>query len=244
MKVSLKSLIFFIFVSLCSSIFAAEFPDEYYKFRDDMYNFSKSTEEMKKDFNSYTEKAKKTLSGYELDMTLARYEFIMGRAYFYAKQYKNAESHYDAGTSYSKDALEEKESASALLIFAENTSANCTVKPTSWVMVWGAKIPGIDKKILKLDSSNGAALYMLNAQDVYAPYPFCNLNRGIKNMSDMLENKELFLDKDDQFNVISSIGYAYMQKKDNENAKIWLKKALQVYPGNLFVQELIENLEK
>lgn len=168
----------------------------------------------------------------------------MGRAYFYEKDEKNAARHYEKGIEYAGAAVDENKCAESLLIYAENISAACTVKSVGWVMKWGVKIAGLDKKILKLEPSNAAALYMLNAQDVYAPKPFCSWSQGLKNMSAMLENETLVIGKDDNFNIISAIGYAYMMKKDKENAKLWLEKSLEIYPNNKYVQGLIAGLDK
>lgn len=225
-----------------ANIFAMQLPDYYYTFRDAMYNFEKSPIDMEHDLALYTSDANSQFSSYEHDIVMARLEYIMGRVYFYHKDKVNARLHYEKGIDYAASAVKVNKCAESLLIYAENVSAACTVKPVGWVMVWGAKIAGWDKKILKLDATNAAALYMLNSQDVYAPKPFCNWGRGLKKMSAMLDNTTLVFDKDDKFNVISAIGYVYSLKKDKENAKLWLEKSLTLYPGNKFVKGLIDAL--
>ena len=234
----LKFLLLTLFV--CFSTFAfAQLPDEYYQFRDDMYNFSKAPEEMEEIGKELLLKADTELSGYEKYLAKARYEFILGRVWFYQNDNDKAGSHYDKGIEYAELAIKEKNNAQSQLIYAENISANCAVKPVSYVLVWGVKIMPLTKKVLDFDAKNGAALYMQNAQDVYAPAPFNNHKRGIKKMSELLNNSDVVLDKDDEFNVTSSIGYAYMQLKKYTEAIKWLEDSLKIYPGNKYVQSLI-----
>ena len=232
-----------IFLALIFTIFAgfsfAQLPEEYYQFRDYMYNFSKSPEEMEIIGEELLQKADKELSGYEKYLAKARYEFILGRTWFYQNEKDKAGSHYDRGMEYAELAIKEKSDAQSQLIYAENISANCAVKPVSYVLTWGVKINGLAKKVTEYDSKNGAAYYMLNAQDVYAPAPFNNHKRGIKKMSELLNNPNVTLDKDDEFNVISSIGYAYLQLKNYPEAIKWLEDSLKIYPDNQYVQSLV-----
>jgi tetratricopeptide (TPR) repeat protein len=51
--------------------------------------------------------------------------------------------------------------------------------------------------------------------------------------------KEADMQKDDEFNVYSSIGYAYIQQKKYSEAKPWLLKSLEVYPSNKYIQTLL-----
>lgn len=232
-----------IFLVLLFSIFAgisfAQLPEKYYQFRDYMYNFSKTPEEMEIIGEELLQKADKELAGYEKYLAKARYEFILGRTWFYQNEKDKAGSHYDKGMEYAELAINEKSDAQSQLIYAENISANCAVKPVSYVLTWGVKINGLAKKVIDYDSKNGAAYYMLNAQDVYAPAPFNNHKRGIKKMSELLNNQNVTLDKDDEFNVISSIGYAYMQLKNYPEAIKWLEDSLKIYPDNQYVQSLV-----
>ena len=63
-------------------------------------------------------------------------------------------------------------------------------------------------------------------------------------MSSLLDNPNVVLDKDDKFNVLSSIGYANMQLKKYSEAIKWLEDSLKIYPGNKYVQSLIEECKK
>jgi tetratricopeptide (TPR) repeat protein len=62
--------------------------------------------------------------------------------------------------------------------------------------------------------------------------------------SEILRGFDGRLDRDDRFNVWSSIGYAYFQQKNYSAALPWLEKSLSVYPTNKFVGNLTEKCKK
>ena len=101
---------------------------------------------------------------------------------------------------------------------------------------------GLAKKTLKLDKNYGAAMYLQTAQHIYAPSPFHNHKKGIKEMQEILDDPSVRLEKDDIFNLTSAIGYGYMQRKEPDEARKWLQRALEVYPGNKYVQSLLKDL--
>ena len=236
-----KRVIVVCFAILAANVFSTErpFPDGYYALRDDMYNFARTPKELEEAFNVYVQEAKSMLSGYALNVALARYEYILGRAYAYDGQNEKAALHFDAGMDYAEKALAENYAIPAQLIYAENVSANCAVRPFSWVLLWGAKALSFSKAILNADATNGAAFYMQYAKDIFEPSPCKNYKRGIKEMTELLDTPTIVLDIDDRFNILSAIGYAHLQLKNKEEAKIWLEKALEIYPGNKFVLNLL-----
>jgi uncharacterized protein HemY len=58
-------------------------------------------------------------------------------------------------------------------------------------------------------------------------------------MEEIIQKNDAGMQKDDRFNVNSAIGYVYMQQKKYKDAKPWLEKALQVYPTNKFVKNML-----
>ena len=71
---------------------------------------------------------------------------------------------------------------------------------------------------------------------------FHNHKKGIREMQEILEDSSVRLEKDDRFNLISAIGYGYLQREEIDEARTWLLKALEVYPGNKYVQSLLKDL--
>ena len=61
-------------------------------------------------------------------------------------------------------------------------------------------------------------------------------------MQEILDDASVRLEKDDVFNLTSAIGYGYMQRKELDSAREWFLKALEVYPGNKYVQSLLKDL--
>jgi len=125
-------------------------------------------------------------------------------------------------------------------MLAENISQSCVVRTTSYAIANGLKVEKYSKNALEIDSRNAAAQFMIAARWVYAPSPFHNHNRGIEMLTAIPNGSNM--EKDDMFNVYSSIGYAYIQKKDNAQARVWLSKALEIYPTNKYVQSLLAGL--
>ena len=216
--------------------------DEYIALRDAMYNNQYSADGLLPLYDVAVATAKEKFSEDTLLVALSRCEYIMGRAYSYEENKDAAGARYDAGDKFAEQALDIRESATAHLMRGENISQNCSVKPVSYALSHGTKIAGLAKKVLKLDEKYGAAMYLQTAQHIYAPSPFHNHKKGIREMQEILEDSSVRLEKDDMFNLISAIGYGYLQQEKIDEARTWLLKALDVYPGNKYVQSLLKDL--
>lgn len=245
MKKFLKT--FLVMIVATTSLFAAVNThdvlwDEYIVLRDAMYNNEHSADGLLPLYDSAVAAAKEKFSEDTLLVALSRCEYIMGRAYSYEENKDAAGARYDAGDKFAAQALDIRESATAHLMRGENISQNCSVKPVSYALSHGTKIAGLAKKVLKLDENYGAAMYLQTAQHIYAPSPFHNHKKGIREMKEILEDSTVRLEKDDMFNLISAIGYGYLQREEIDEARTWLLKALEVYPGNKYVQSLLKDL--
>lgn len=216
--------------------------DEYIALRDAMYNNQYSADGLLPLYDVAVATAKEKFSEDTLLVALSRCEYIMGRAYSYEENKDAAGARYDAGDKFAEQSLDIRESATAHLMRGENISQNCSVKPVSYALSHGTKIAGLAKKVLKLDEKYGAAMYLQTAQHIYAPSPFHNHKKGIREMQEILEDSSVRLEKDDMFNLISAIGYGYLQQEKIDEARTWLLKALEVYPGNKYVQSLLKDL--
>lgn len=215
---------------------------EFITLRDAVYNSEASANELLPLYDAAVSSAKNVFADDALLVALSRCEYIMGRAYSYEENKEAAGSRYDAGDAYAEEALSIRESATAHLMRGENISQNCSVKPVSYALSHGTKVGGLAKKVLKADKNYGAAMYLQTARYIYAPSPFHNHKKGIKEMQEILNNSSVRLEKDDIFNLTSAIGYGYIQRKQTDEARRWLEKALEVYPGNKYVQSLLKDL--
>jgi tetratricopeptide (TPR) repeat protein len=122
-------------------------------------------------------------------------------------------------------------------MMAENISQSCAVRGTAFAIANGLKVEEYSKKALNLNSRNAAAQYMIAARWVFAPAPLSNYRRGIEMMSAIFTNGDP--DRDDRFNLNLAIGYAYIQQRRNADARIWLERALEIYPTNKYARELL-----
>jgi tetratricopeptide (TPR) repeat protein len=172
------------------------------------------------------------------DLALSRCEYFMGRVYQFDKRNADAAARYAEGLSLAENVARTAPSAGAWLLMAENLSQACAVRSTAYAMANGLSVEKYAKNALALDSRNAAAQYIVAARWVYAPPPLNNLRRGLEMMEAIITNGTM--EKDDQFNVYSAIGYAYVQQRNYADAGPWLVRALEVYPSNKFARELLE----
>ncbi len=212
--------------------------------RDAMYNHSLNHEQLQPLYISAKEDLIKTLFGYDLYVALSRCEYYMGRSYYLGGQKDLAGECYDRGIEYAKKALEINEGDDAFVMYSENLSQNSTVKPTSYTLSNGLRIGSYAKEALKINENNAAAHYLLAAQYIYAPSPFHNHKKGIREMKEILLMPALEMEKDDEFNIISSIGYGYFQRKEYIEALPWIEAALAIYPNNVFAVDLKQKILK
>ena len=229
--------------AFCATDFKNILWDDYVVLRDAVYNSEAPAVQLMPLYEKAKSSAKTLFTSGDLYVALSRCDYIMGRAYSYENNKDKAGEFYDSGSDYAEKAIDICDCAPARLMIAENISQNCSVKPVSYAITMGTKVGGLAKDVLKHDPQNGAALYMKSAQYIYAPSPFHNYKKGIKEMKEILDDKSVRLEKDDLFNITSAIGYGYMGKKEYEDAEIWLKKSLVYYPNNNYVNGLLNDIK-
>ncbi len=223
---------------LCSSTIFANIHPAVAEFRDALYNDPLNTNMLETMYEKTVSIVNKELDGYELYVELSRCEYYMGRSAFFCEEKDTAGDFYDSGIEYAEKALEIKEGADAYIMYAENISQNCAVKSSFYAMRNGLDVAKFSKKALKLEPNNAAALYMIEAQHIYAPSPFNNFKKGIENMTKILENPNLKYEKDDMFNLTSSIAFGHIERDEWEEALPWINKAIEIYPTNFFALDL------
>jgi tetratricopeptide (TPR) repeat protein len=215
-------------------------PEWFIPLRDAIYEHKLTADEIYPLYQSTSNRARTSLTGAAQLIMLSRCEYMVGRAYQYEDRKNEAIKHYDEGIRLAERALELQESAEAWVILAENISQSCVVRPTSYAIANGLKVERFSKNALALNDKNAAAKFMIAARWVFAPSPFHNYNRGIE-MLNAIPNDSI-MDKDDMFNIYSSLGYAYIQRRNKTQASYWLLKSLEIYPTNKFAQSLLAGL--
>jgi tetratricopeptide (TPR) repeat protein len=234
-------MILLIFLCLFTGANAAAetLPEWFIPLREAIYEQQLTADEIVPLYSEILNKAKTALSGDSQYIILSRGEYMMGRAYQYEDNKNEAIKHYDEGIKWAEKALEIRESAEAWVILAENISQSCAVRPASYAMANGLKVEKYAKKALAIDSKNAAAQYMIAARWVYAPAPFNNYNKGIELLNAIPDSSNM--EKDDMFNVYSSLCYVYVQRKNSAQARQWYSKANEIYPTNKYLKTLNVN---
>jgi len=234
-------MIFLICLWLFTGVNAAAetLPEWFIPLREAIYEQQLTAAEIEPLYREISNKAKTALSGDSQYIILSRSEYMMGRAYQYEDRKNEAIAHYDEGIKWAEKALETRESAEAWVMLAENISQSCVVRPASYAIANGLKVEKYAKNALAIDSKNAAAQFLIAARWVYAPSPFNNYNKGIEMLNAIPNSGNM--EKDDMFNVYSSLCYAYIQRKNSAQARQWYSKANEIYPTNKYLKTLNAN---
>ncbi|MDR0723502.1 MAG: tetratricopeptide repeat protein [Treponema sp.] len=226
-----------------TALYGDPLPPWFIPLRDAVYEQTLSADTLVSLYKQTIQETEKNLSGQSRYLMLSRCAYMLGRAYQYEGRKGEAAAQYEQGITWATVALQEEDSTEGWQLLAEHISQSCAVRPVSYALVNGGKVETYAKKALELDTRNGAARIMIAARYVYAPAPFNNYKRGIQMMQDIIQEPEVVLQKDDRFNVYTAIGYAYYQQKHYGEARLWLQKALHIYPTNQFVQSMLKNTD-
>jgi tetratricopeptide (TPR) repeat protein len=165
----------------------------------------------------------------------SRIEFLLARGYQAAGKKPQAASHYEEGLAYIERVPECEVFSEGWQMRSEHIGQLCLVKGLGFLLANGRKVVGCAAQALELDPANAAAQIIVAASKVYPPALFGgNPAIGIELMQKALAMGTA--ERDDLFNIYSGIGLAYGKLKNIEEARCWLEKALELYPGNLFVR--------
>ncbi|MDR1928990.1 MAG: tetratricopeptide repeat protein [Treponema sp.] len=186
--------------------------------------------------------ARDLLSGAEKNAMLSRCEYMMGRAFQQDERRDEALSCYEKGIALAEQSIAEEPSAAAYEILAAHYGQICMLKPAPWVMSNGPKVEQYAKKASALDSRNAGSKYLLASRWAFGPGILGDPKRGISEMTKILSGG-VFLQKDDYFNVYSAIGYAHLRLNQKQEALVWIKKALELYPTNKFALQMRDEAE-
>ncbi|MDR0599002.1 MAG: hypothetical protein LBG84_02820 [Treponema sp.] len=176
------------------------------------------------------------LSGADKFNALAFCEYLMGRAYQYFELKDSAVACYQRGYDAAESSLAVKETAAGWVARSNNLSQLCTLKPRTFAISRGLDVGRYAENALKLNPRSGAAKHIIASRWVYAPAPFNDNGKGVNQMKEILAG-DYELQRDDLFNVYTALAYVYLRIKDKNEARVWIDKALSVYPTNKFVGE-------
>ena len=216
----------FIFM-ISASLFAAE-PPARKKLHDAFYNDMTTTaEQYEQFFQDALKEAEKTPVGVTRNVNLAWCYYLMSRICGNAGDKKRAEKLGDTAYDYADDARDEIENAE-----------------TFYVMAQGIRVNGLAKDVLKHNPKCASAMYLRDAQNIYAPAPFYDYKEGIKCMKAILDDPNAEFEPFDLFDVNISLAYALINTKQRAEAAPYLAEAAKIYPDNKTLHELMEEMAK
>ena len=240
-------LLLFFSLAVSLNIFAAEswhdkLPPWLLALREAVYEQKLNSDAVYSLYTAAKNRAETELSGVEKLNALSLCEYLMGRACQYFKQDNRALSCYEEGYAIAERSLKERETSDGWVLRSNNLAQIITLKNWTYAMAYGLDVGKYAENALKLNSRNATARYIIASRWIYAPAPFHDIPKGIAIMNEIISgNYEL--GKDDLFNVYTSLAYAYLRNKNKAEARIWIDKALTIYPSNKYVgQELKSQL--
>ncbi|MCX7030157.1 MAG: tetratricopeptide repeat protein [Spirochaetes bacterium] len=172
----------------------------------------------------------------------SRIEYLMARGFQACGEKQKAVVHFEDGLTALEMFGADEAPSEVWRMRSECISQLCLLKGLGYILANGTKVVAYAEKALALDSMNAAARVIVAASKVYPPPVFGgNPVRGIELMKEALALGTA--ERDDLFNIYSGIGLAHAKLKDTEEARYWLGKALELYPGNVYVRTEFGKLE-
>ncbi|MCR4938610.1 MAG: hypothetical protein K5930_00715 [Treponemataceae bacterium] len=230
----------FVFLLLPALLLSLE-PPARKELHDAFYNDTlTSMEESEVLFQAALKEAERTPEGSLKKVNLAWCYYLMSRICGNAGDKKRAEKLCDTAFDYAEEALDENENAETLLIYTNSIAQNCTVKSFFYVITQGIRVNGLAKDILEYNPRCASAMYLRDAQTIYAPAPFYNYKDGIECMKAILADSSAEFEPYDYFDVYTSLAYALINSDKKDEAAPYLAAAAKIYPGNSTLLQLMK----
>jgi tetratricopeptide (TPR) repeat protein len=166
----------------------------------------------------------------------SRIEYMIARAYQVWGQKAVAAIHFELGQSLAGEAIASGLQSEGWRMKSEHLAQLCLVKNRRFLLANGPSVCRYAGKALALDPNSIASQIIIAEEKIYSPRIFGgDPQAGIELMQHALCMG--MADKDDLFNIYSGIGLAYVKLRNYDEACVWFRKALDIYPNNRFVRE-------
>jgi tetratricopeptide (TPR) repeat protein len=206
--------------------------------RDAVYEQTLSVEQVYPLYMAALARAGDEFTDADLLQTYSRCHYYMGMVYLYYQENNKALACFQNGYNEAERSLTIQETAEGWVLLAANLSQMCIIKNNAWVLVHGLDIEKFSKKALQLDPRNATAQFLIATFRANAPWPVNDTAKSRAIMHEML-NGGADLQRDDLFNSYTLFAYLCLQEQKNDDARVWIDKALSVYPTNKYAaQEL------
>jgi tetratricopeptide (TPR) repeat protein len=170
----------------------------------------------------------------------SRCQNYMGMAYLYYQENNKALVCFQNGYDEAERSLAIQETVDGWVLLAANLSQMCIIKSKAWTMTHGLDIEKFSKKALQLEPRNATALFLIATFRANAPWPVNDTARSMAIMHEMLTGSA-DLQRDDLFNIYLLFAHLCLKEKRKEDTRIWIDKALSVYPANKYARYELES---
>jgi len=149
---------------------------------------------------------------------------------------------YEEALALTESYLAEDRDARGVRLYAETLSQLSTLKNLGFLMANGPKISPLAEEALALDPGEVKARILLASRYVYSPGIWGgDPDRGIAMLEDVAAMEGL--DREDEHNIAVGIGFAHTMAERWSEALPYFRRALAVYPGNIYAAAMIRLCE-
>jgi tetratricopeptide (TPR) repeat protein len=168
-------------------------------------------------------------------------KYLKLRSFYTAPE--KAISHYETALEYIDEYIKLHPDSTGYHQYSEIQAELILLKPASYVLTHGMAVKRTLKKSLKLDPKNVKAFIADGASDIYTPAKYGgDYEAGIERLKSALKMEGA--DREDFFNIYTHIAYGLIVNGRHTEAIDWLKKAENIYPGNIYLSGLMEMATK
>jgi len=169
----------------------------------------------------------------------ARAEYICGIAKQEENKRTEAEDHFLSALDFAEKALEYGEFSEGLRILADTYAQLLNYNGLIYKIRKGRKVIELSERAIQLDPTNVKAHLTLAVSYMYAP-PIAggSIDRTI---SMLLKTQRISRPtRSERFFLNAWLATAYANKTQSSKARLHAQKALMIYPGNTWMQKLLE----
>ena len=235
----MKKIICLALMTVCFTIcsFAAEplserFPAEYEQLVNAVYETTHSYEELQPLFDRAISVSQEKYEGQEQMTLLAMCSFMRGMVYFFLNDEKTSGDYFDIAQNTINAARKIEKTAVNTALLAQIIMQNAAVKGFTYQLANVPGVPRLIREALALDKDCVQALYMHNFFNCTVPVPYGEgYLKGAEAMTELVES-ERTMTKNQRYNMLAIIGYAYNKKNHRDLAVQFYERALEIYPTN------------
>ncbi|HOV94878.1 MAG TPA: hypothetical protein PLT87_08355 [Spirochaetales bacterium] len=175
----------------------------------------------------------------------SKIEYYIARSWLEHDDKKKATTYFETALKHAEQAGKSAETAESLYANVRSLSQLVLLKGMPYLLANGPKIEPTTKKILSLEPDHAGAQVMLASAKAYPPATFGGEPKeAISKIQNLLSTHKGGFEKDTLFDLRACMGTAYAKLGDKALASFWFKKALELYPQNIYAKTELEKLQK